>query len=891
MLGWRPPAAPTSSTAAAPSLAAAAPCPAPLLSTLLGGSPGQLAMRAQAVLPSFPHLPAPTSSSTSSSSSSSAAARPSTSSMSSTPSSSPPLTALQQLSRPTSPNQLHSRSEGGGSGVGPPPLPLHPHPQTHSASSPPFHSPTHPPILRVAHDDFSPTSPPSPGSVAGGGASVMVAVGGVGGVSGAGVMVGVGGVSGAGGGVGGRRDENVKVSQGMIAFLLEALQTTMFTKKKDAIDTYHTYLMAQHPRYSRADALLLLYGSPLTPQSTLSTFASTSSFTKIDRGLLAAAGQLSWKNHQLRASAAKALGLVALLLDGRYNADAAVFQALLAEADYTVIKLMKLPKHLSQPSPASSAVGNLHAALRVLDILKDIRPDLIDTLLQEKDVAHGRAAPLTHPHTAPPSALSIVAGGSGASSSSSSPPPPLAVHLLHVSGSGAERERDSGASTPKATADASPRSPHSPPPLPPSHAALHFPLTPTSSTFHTAPHPLNLAAVDAAASSSDASQPPHYSHQPNVALPFSAASSPMGRSRKHFGTMQGGLQSSVVPQQQKGQWSSPATSAPQSVGVDDWKQRLRGHLSGFFASRMSREELELKGVLKAPRVFGLSLEALALHDEVDEESNVPRILRCCMLRLSAAEQLALPGLFRISGDSREIAELKVKWDVGRGGGPLRLLASLGVRPAQDVAEGAAGASADLRAVPAAHRPLPSDAAAPLSAGLRLSLSCLPPAGAAAVGASAPAGPARAAAFAASPHSAGAAPLPRPGQRCVQRQPHDHQQPGHLLLTQHPPTSRGDAAERSQRHSHRHRGHQSAHRAHPTGTQRTAANSRSSPQRTLRNGARRSAASATLASCIARFTVAHSCAVRYATSASASASACACVRCACDVRRRVGVRGR
>ena len=492
----------------------------------------------------------------------------------------------------------------------------------------------------------------------------MVAVGGVGGVSGAGVMVGVGGVSGAGGGVGGRRDENVKVSQGMIAFLLEALQTTMFTKKKDAIDTYHTYLMAQHPRYSRADALLLLYGSPLTPQSTLSTFASTSSFTKIDRGLLAAAGQLSWKNHQLRASAAKALGLVALLLDGRYNADAAVFQALLAEADYTVIKLMKLPKHLSQPSPASSAVGNLHAALRVLDILKDIRPDLIDTLLQEKDVAHGRAAPLTHPHTAPPSALSIVAGGSGASSSSSSPPPPLAVHLLHVSGSGAERERDSGASTPKATADASPRSPHSPPPLPPSHAALHFPLTPTSSTFHTAPHPLNLAAVDAAASSSDASQPPHYSHQPNVALPFSAASSPMGRSRKHFGTMQGGLQSSVVPQQQKGQWSSPATSAPQSVGVDDWKQRLRGHLSGFFASRMSREELELKGVLKAPRVFGLSLEALALHDEVDEESNVPRILRCCMLRLSAAEQLALPGLFRISGDSREIAELKVKWDVG-----------------------------------------------------------------------------------------------------------------------------------------------------------------------------------------------------------------------------------
>ena len=478
----------------------------------------------------------------------------------------------------------------------------------------------------------------------------------------------------------------------MIAFLLEALQTTMFTRKKDAIDTYHTYFLHQHPRYTRPDALLLLFGSPLTPHSTLSTFASTSSFTKIDRGLLAASGQLSWKNHQLRASAAKALGLVALLLDTRYNADAAVFHALLAEADYSVIRLMKLPKHLSQPSPSSSAVGNLQAALRVLDILKDIRPDLIEQLLQEKDVAHGKAAPLVHAHTAPPQALSLLSAAAG-NSGPSSGPPPLSLHLLHVSGGAGsaerDRDRDSGASTPKGSgssaADASPRTPHSPPPLPATHAALHFSTSPATSSFHTAPHPLNLAAVDAAAWSTAAAPAghpaqlqPHHGQQPlpsaATALPLSAASSPQARSKKHFGTMQGGLHSSAQPpqpppqppaqQQQKVQWTSAAPSSASTAGVDDWKQRLRGHLSGFFASRMSREELELKGVLKAPRVFGLSLEQLALHDEVDEASSVPRILTRCMARLSAMEQLQLPGLFRISGDSREIAELKVKWDVG-----------------------------------------------------------------------------------------------------------------------------------------------------------------------------------------------------------------------------------
>ena len=166
-----------------------------------------------------------------------------------------------------------------------------------------------------------------------------------------------------------------KAHKAAICALLEALQTTVFTKKKEALDAYQSYVCSYHPRFTRSDALLLLYGSPVTPNSTLSSFQSTAAFTRIDRGLLAASGQLSWKNHQLRASAAKALAVLALLLDGRHNVDASVFHQLIGECDYSVIRLMKLPKHLSAPSPSSSAQGNLQAALRVIDIVKDLRPD------------------------------------------------------------------------------------------------------------------------------------------------------------------------------------------------------------------------------------------------------------------------------------------------------------------------------------------------------------------------------------------------------------------------------------------------------------------------------------------------------------------------------------
>ena len=244
-----------------------------------------------------------------------------------------------------------------------------------------------------------------------------------------------------------------KAHKAAICALLEALQTTMFTKKKEALDAYQQYVTAHHPRFSRSDALLLLYGSPVTPNSTLSAFHSTAAFTRVDKGLLAASGQLSWKNHQLRASATKALGIVAALLDGRHNADAAVFQQLIVESDYAVIRLMKLPKHLSAASPASSAQGNLHAALRVIDIVQELRPDLIDALLEEKDAATAQTSHGKQP------------GGGGAHGGLRSSPPTLQISIQKNSSSA------SSASTPRGlqlqdAAPPSPRSPHSPPPLP-----------------------------------------------------------------------------------------------------------------------------------------------------------------------------------------------------------------------------------------------------------------------------------------------------------------------------------------------------------------------------------------------------------------------------------------
>ena len=589
---------------------------------LIGGSPAQLAMRAQAVLPAFPSLTPPLSASSHS------------------PSSSPPLHAATL-------SDLHiTHVHLGSSSASPALLARREQPANSlSLSGPPL-----PPAAAPSSSFLFSTSDErvSPAAV-----GVWDAVG-------------------------------VRSHKAAICALLEALQTTMFTRKKEALDVYQQYLSSQHPRFTRSDALLLLYGSPVTPNSTLSSFHSTANFTRTDRGLLAASGQLSWKNHQLRASATKALGVVSHLLDARYNADAAVFHALIAECDYSVVRLMKLPKHLCAPSPSSSAQGNLQAALRVIDIVKDIRPDLIDALLEEKDAAAAHSSQ----HSRQP-AHSI--GGAGPRSA----PPTLHINIQSNSAAGSPR----GAAVQlDAAAPPSPRSPTSPPPLPiPVHEAFNASSdAPLSSTPHRAPPPLP-AAVNPAPHQ----QPPplptlHFATPPSVntclsphsalsaaspwataldgsgasptlssgslayiTQPLSACSSPHASKKKQFGSLPAGLQRSNAPSTRYGTSHSPASGG--SSG-DDWKQRLRSHLSGFFAHRVSREELERSGVLKPSLVFGVAL--CSLSTDYDAADTVPPILQRCLDLLSAPDVLALPGLFRISGDSREIGDMKVRLDVG-----------------------------------------------------------------------------------------------------------------------------------------------------------------------------------------------------------------------------------
>ena len=597
------------------------PLPASPSGLLIGGSPAQLAMRAQAVLPAFPPL------------------SPAVSASSLSPSSSPPFSSspladlavthvhLSSAQLPSSSPSLSARRDGPSSSlsVSGPPLPPAAFPASSCSSS----------LSYVAVD-----------------ASLSV-------VSPAGAADSAG----------------CRAHKAAICSLLEALQTTMFTKKKEALDAYQSYVASHHPRFHRSDALLLLYGSPVTPNSTLSSFQSTAAFTRIDKGLLAASGQLSWKNHQLRASATKALGLVALLLDSRHNADAAVFHQLISECDYPVIRLMKLPKHLSAPSPSSSAQGNLHAALRVIDIVKDIRPDLIDTLLEEKDAAaaqssHSRPSASTAPRSSPPT--------------------------LHIS-----IQTNSAAGTPRSSqlhdaAPLSPRSPNSPPPLPSSLndaysasvAALHhsppyrppppLPSTPQLQqpppppTLHFAPPPAISACQSphsAAAPSmpwlsvAEAGSGPTNAAPSSITQPLSACSSPLATKKKQFGSLPAGLHRLQAASSSS---SSSSSSSGSSGGFlsDDWKQRLRSHLSGFFAHRVSREELERAGVLKRSQLFGVALESLTAADDADHEASIPRLLRRCIDVLSAPDVLALHGLFRISGDSREINEMKVRLDVG-----------------------------------------------------------------------------------------------------------------------------------------------------------------------------------------------------------------------------------
>ena len=465
-----------------------------------------------------------------------------------------------------------------------------------------------------------------------------------------------------------------------ICALLEALQTTMFTKKKEALDAYQSFVSANHPRFTRSDALLLLYGSPVTPNSTLSSFHSTAAFTRIDRGLLAASGQLSWKNHQLRASATKALGIVAMLLDSRHNADAGVFHQLVTECEYATIRLMKLPKHLSAPSPASSAQGNLHAALRVIDIVKELRPDLIDSLLEEKDAA---AAHSSHSHRSPV-------------------PPRSSPPTLHIS----IQHNASAASSPRASrlhdpAPPSPRTPNSPPPLPSSlseqqHSVNHssppyrppppLPAHVVNAQLQQQPHPPTTQFSHPPPLSTPSCQSPHSTsaaHAPwlsayelssssatssAITQPLSACSSPMASKKKQFSSLPAGLQRlnppSAQPATVTGVAISHGSGSVSGFLSDDWKQRLRSHLSGFFAHRVSREELERAGVLKRSLVFGVPLELLSQAEDADRDSHIPRVLRRCLDVLSAPEVRTLPGLFRISGDSREISEMKVKLDVG-----------------------------------------------------------------------------------------------------------------------------------------------------------------------------------------------------------------------------------
>ena len=585
---------------------------------LIGGSPAQVAMRAQAVLPSFPSLTHTVSASS--------------------PSSSPPLSSTHSDQHIT---HVHLGSSLSQSGL-PLPPPVSPNSSTPFASS------------DERYVSLSVVAAPD--------------------------LVGS------------------KAHKAAICALLEALQTTMFTKKKEALDAYQLFVQSHHPRFTRSDALLVMYGSPVTPNSTLSSFHSTAAFTRTDRGLLAASGQLSWKNHQLRASAAKALGVVALLLDVRHNSDAAVFHALIAECDYSVVRLMKLPKHLSAPSPSSSASGNLHAALRVIDIVKDIRPDLIHALLEEKDAA---AAHSSHSRLAASSSSSSSGGTGGVRSA----PPTLHINIQPNSAAGTPRS--SQATDP---APPSPRSPTSPPPLPGSmHDTLDMqpqPTTPHSFTQHRFPPPLPIMTTSpppppplpalhvVTPTTASACQSPHstatslshwLSHQeassysiinnsglavaantPTVALsnltqPLSACSSPLASKKKHFSSLPAGLHRLHGPTPQ-----SATVTVSSSGGLlgDDWKQRLRSHLSGFFAHRVSREELERTGVLKRSQVFGVSLSSLSEAEDADHSQHIPRLLRRCIDVLSEPAVINLHGLFRISGDSREISEMKVRLDVG-----------------------------------------------------------------------------------------------------------------------------------------------------------------------------------------------------------------------------------
>eukprot|EP00808_Paulinella_micropora_P019923 g2367.t1 len=136
-------------------------------------------------------------------------------------------------------------------------------------------------------------------------------------------------------------------AKAMIQYLLDELQPKVYTKKKEALDTFEDYYFKNNPQLSNHDIKTLLLG------------------TEQHKGLVHACGLISWKNFRLQTAAGKALGLLSRLLDSKENQNFQKFENVFLSINGTYYRNLRLTKHLRE------ARGNKAAAHHLLLLLKE----------------------------------------------------------------------------------------------------------------------------------------------------------------------------------------------------------------------------------------------------------------------------------------------------------------------------------------------------------------------------------------------------------------------------------------------------------------------------------------------------------------------------------------
>lgn len=345
--------------------------------------------------------------------------------------------------------------------------------------------------------------------------------------------------------------KEAEVARSMLAFLLEELSPSVFTRKKDALETFDTYYFRIFPTYTPNEIRALYYGC---------TNAAPAEKAK---GIFALCGMTSWKHSGLKKAAGQALGMLAKLCDRECSPHAQAFMQLFVSQDAATLKLLRFDKHLSPTQPR----GNRAAASFLLALLQQFKGDTFAAV--QRDLADDDEADAAH---------------------------------------SAKHDRLAKRISLRASEDVRKKI-----------AALGG----DPATLDNATRPTPAAAAAASASASSASQ-----------------------ARLH-----------------------PRGSALLLKEKEKEKQTIRDRLRAFFGGRPSVAEMERKGLLK-PKCFGVPLDSLSpaamttVETALAGEVRVPTVLHECCSYMIEVGIIEMQGVFRLSGDSVEIAQTRDKFDLG-----------------------------------------------------------------------------------------------------------------------------------------------------------------------------------------------------------------------------------